>query len=109
MDIIEKIAGNIDLSTNERIKAIRLEMINKYDLFHHKSSKIKSDLGKKLCQFIKMISNLYKRRILRHHSRLDKKSIIKKMILIFIRKSAGSYLRLEDIEELYSRYSKKKN
>ena len=63
MDIIEKIAGNIDLSTNERIKAIRLEMINKYDLFHQKSSKIKSDLGKKLCQFIKMISNLYKRRI----------------------------------------------
>ena len=87
-----------------KIKFFKNQLIEKYNLFKYKRAKVKSDIDKKLSQLIKMLMMMYKKRIPDLIKKKRRDVIIKKMISHFLRQSAGSYLRLEDIETLFKKY-----
>ena len=109
IDVLNKITRDIEsLSNNMKIKFFKNQIVTKYDLFKYKSSKVKSDIDKKLSQLIKMLMMTYKKRIPDFIKKKRKSVVIRKIISIFLRQSAGSYLRLEDCETLFKAYVQSK-
>lgn len=83
------------------LKEVKSEMLMSFCLLKGKNGKVKCNINKKLTHLIKIslkiVKGLYKER----GDGVKEEEVVNKVAWLFLRKSPGSYLRMEEIEELF--------
>ena len=83
-------------------KQIKNEMLMSFNLYKGKNNTTKCNINKKLTHLIKLSAKIVKKLTKdKLNDLLNEEELLCKVVCMFLRKSSGSYLRMEEIEDLF--------
>ena len=84
------------------LKLVKNEMLMSFNLYKGKNNATKININKKLTHLIKTSANIVKKLINnKQNDLLKQEEIFDCVANIFLKASSGSYLRMEEIEQLF--------